>query len=273
LVKKGAQLLLIHVSNEEDPPSITQVEMPSGLKSVVLKYKDVFPDEIPGGLPPDRGVGHSIPTIPGEQPPWKGMYRLSPLEHEEVVKQITQLLKNGWIEPSVSPYGAPILFVAKKGGGLRMCVDYRALNKITIKNRYPLPRIDDLFDCLQGAKYFTSIDLAQGYHQIRIPPEDVPKTAFRTPIGHFQYKVLSFGLTNAPATFQTAMNRMLSPYLRNFVLVYLDDILIYSKTMEEHEKHVALVLEALRKQKYYANIKKCHFGTENLKYLGHVVSS
>ena len=151
------------------------------------------------------------------------------LFRSEVQKQISDLLAKGWIERSSSPYAAPILFVKKKDGSLRMCVDYRALNKQTVKNRYPLPRLDDIFDKLQGAKVFTFLDLAQGYHQIRITPEDVPKTAFRTPLGHFQYKVLSFGLTNAPATFQSVMNEILGEYLDKFFLVYLDDILVFSK--------------------------------------------
>ena len=153
-----------------------------------------------------------------------------------------------------------------------MCIDYRALNKVTIKNRYPLPRIDDLFDCLKGAKYFTCLDLASGYHQVRISEEDIPKTAFRTPLGHFQYKVLSFGLTNAPATFQNAMNDMLQPYLRKSALVYLDDILVYSKTWTEHLTHLREVLQKLRESKYYCRVWKCHFGKKEIEYLGHIIS-
>ena len=152
-----------------------------------------------------------------------------------------------------------------------MCIDYRALNKITVKNRYPLPRIEDLFDELQGAQYFTSLDLAQGYHQIRIPPEDVPKTAFRTPLGHFQFKVLCFGLTNAPATFQRQMNSLFAALLGKHVLVSLDDILIFSKTKEEHMAHLAEVLEILRRHNFYATLSKCHFLQGELEYLGHIV--
>jgi hypothetical protein len=232
----------------------------------------VFKD-IPPGLPPERaGVAHTIPLLPNAAPVFKNLYRLSPTERAEVEAQIKEALAKGWIEPSTFPWGAPILFVHKKGGGLRMCVDYRALNKQTIKNKYPLPRIDDLFDCLQGAQIFSSLDLASGYHQIRIPDEDIPKTAFRTPGGHYQYRILSFGLANAPATFQAAMNAMLRPLLGKGVLVYLDDILIYSKTWDEHIALLRDVFERLNKNKYYCRPWKCHFGEAKIEYLGHIVS-
>jgi hypothetical protein len=177
------------------------------------------------------------------------------LEVAEAKKQIEDFLEKGWITPSSSPYGQPILFVSKKGGSLRMCIDFRALNKQTVKNRYALPRIDDLLDQLQGAKVFTALDLAQGYHQIRIHPDDCPKTAFRTPMGHYEFKVLPFGLTNAPATFQATMNDIFRPLLGKFVLVYLDDILIFSKNVDEHVEHVRQVLSILRKHKFYAKKK------------------
>lgn len=186
-------------------------------------------------------------------------------------KQLTNLRDKQWIEPSQSPYGAPILFVGKKDGSLRMCIDYRALNKITVKNRFALPRIDDLLDRLHGARVFTSLDLAQGYHQIRVTDADVPKTAFRTPIGHFQYKVLPFGLTNAPATFQAVMNEMFLG-MDEYVLVYLDDILVFSKTEEEHLQHVRKVFEVLRTHKFYAKRKKCNFMQRELLYLGHILN-
>ena len=183
-------------------------------------------------------------------------------------------MQKGFIEPSCSPFGAPILFVSKKDGTLRMCIDYRALNALTVKNRYPLPRIDDLMDRLQGATVFSSLDLASGYHQVRIPEEDVPKTAFRTPFGHYQFRVLSFGLTNAPSTFQAVMNRILqTDNLKDFVVVYLDDILVFSKTAAEHMVHLRAVLAALRKHKLYAKLSKCEFNKSQLKFLGHIVSS
>jgi hypothetical protein len=177
------------------------------------------------------------------------------------------------VEPSTSSYGASILFVGKKDGSLRMVQDYRYLNKITIKNRYPLPRIDDLLDSISRMKYFTSLDLTSGYYQIRITEEDVPKTAFRTPFGLYQFKVLTFGLTNAPATFQSVMNDMLRPYVGKFVVVYLDDILIFSKTAEEHLSHLRQVLQTLRENQFYANPKKCDFMKEEISFLGHRVSA
>ncbi|CAI7818843.1 unnamed protein product [Closterium sp. NIES-53] len=186
-------------------------------------FAEVF-EPIPDGLPPDCAVGHTILVEPGKLPPFRPLYRLSPAEYVEAKEQIEEYLRKGWIEPSASPYGAPILFVNKKGGGLRMCVDYCALNKITVTNRYPLPRIEDLFDKLQGAQWFSALDLAQGYHQLRITEEDVPKTTFRSPFGHFQWRVLSFGLTNAPTSFQRAMNDIFREAIGQFVLVYLDDM-------------------------------------------------
>ena len=242
------------------------------LDSILEQYADVFPDDLPAGLPPARDVTHTIPLEANAVPPFKPMYRLSRREHEEMERQIKDLLAKGYIEPSQSPFGAPILFVTKKDGSLRMVMDWRALNKVTIKNRYPLPRIDDLLDQLSGATVFSGLDLLSGYWQLRITQEDVPKTAFRTPLGHFQWKVLSFGLTNAPATFQAGMNRMLAPYLGKFVLVYLDDILIYRKSPEEHAQHLEMVLQKLREHKYnYAKRSKCHFNQPEVEFLGHVV--
>ena len=227
---------------------------------------------MPKGLPPSRQTGHTIELVENAKPTFRPLYRLSPFEHEEVRKQVAELLDKGWIEPSSSPFGAPILFVQKKDKSLRMCVDYRALNQQTVKNRYALPRIDDLIDQLSGARFFTSLDLAQGYHQIRVTKEDVPKTAFRTPLGHFQYLVLPFGLTNAPATFQSVMNEIFRECIGRFVLVYLDDILVYSRTPQQHIEHVRSVLEILRKNRFYAKLKKCQFMTSQLLYLGHIIS-
>jgi Reverse transcriptase (RNA-dependent DNA polymerase) len=182
-------------------------------------------------------------------------------------------LLKGLIEPSTSPYGTPILFVQKKDGTLRMCIDYRALNKLTVKNRYPLPRIDDLFDKLKGAQVFSTLDLTSGHHQIRITPEDVPKPAFRTPQGHFQFKVLCFGLTNALSTFQAVMNRVLEPFLDKFVTVYMDDILVYSADPARHAEHVRLVFQRLAEHQMYAKRSKCDFVKSEISFLGHIVST
>ena len=233
--------------SDKSPAPPAHPECSAAVQQLLHEYKEVF--EPISSLPPDRGNGHTIPLEPGHKPPSRPLYRLSQLELAAVERQVTELLKHGLIEPSSSPFGAPVLFVGKKDGSLRMCIDYRALNKITVKNKYPLPRIDQLLDTLAGAKYFMSFDLQSGYHQIRIPEADVPKTAFRTPFGHFQFKVLAFGLTNAPSTFQRAMNDMfsVSPSLLNkCVLVYIDDILIFSKTTDEHVAHLRQVLDRLK---------------------------
>ncbi|KAL4025930.1 hypothetical protein IC575_014336 [Cucumis melo] len=185
---------------------------------------------------------------------------MAPAELKELKVQLQELLDKGFIRPSVSPWGAPVLFVKKKDGSMRLCIDYRELNKVTVKNRYPLPRIDDLFDQLQGATVFFKIDLRSGYHQLRIKDEDVPKTAFRSRYGHYEFIVMSFGLTNAPAVFMDLMNRVFREFLDTFVIVFIDDILIYSKTEAEHEKHLRMVLQTLRDNKLYAKFSKCEFG-------------
>jgi hypothetical protein len=243
------------------------------LERLLHRYRARFPDELPKFKPVGNMVRHTIPLEPGAKPPCRPMYRLSQPELEELRKQISELLMKGYIEPSSSPYGAPVLFVKKKDGSLRMCIDYRALNQLTVKNKYPLPRIDDLLDSLNGAKVFSSLDLKSGYHQIQIDPEDVPKTAFRTPFGHFQYKVLCFGLTNAPSVFQAAMNDIFRDFLGDFVLIYLDDVLVLSKTPEDHLIHLERVLQRLEEFNLYANFKKCEWGRTHLDFLGHVVGA
>ncbi|GJS28967.1 putative nucleotidyltransferase, ribonuclease H [Tanacetum coccineum] len=239
--------------------------------SVVRDFVDVFPEDL-SGLPPQRQVEFRIDLIPGATPVAKSPYRLAPSEMQELSGQLQELQDKGFIRPSHSPWGAPVLFVKKKDGSFRMCIDYRELNKLTVKNRYPLPRIDDLFDQLQGSRYFSKIDLRSGYHQLRVHEDDIPKTAFRTRYGHFEFTVMPFGLTNAPAVFMDLMNRVCKPYLDKFVIVFIDDILIYSKSKEEHEVHLRLVLELLRKEKLYAKFSKCEFWLEEVHFLGHVVN-
>ncbi|KAL0533560.1 hypothetical protein IC582_027595 [Cucumis melo] len=238
---------------------------------VVRDYPDVFPEELPG-LPPHREVEFTIELEPGTVPISRAPYRMAPAELKELKVQLQELLDKGFIRPSVSPWGAPVLFVKKKDGSMRLCIDYRELNKVTVKNRYPLPRIDDLFDQLQGATVFSKIDLRSGYHQLRIKDEDVPKTAFRSRYGHYEFIVMSFGLTNAPAVFMDLMNRVFREFLDTFVIVFIDDILIYSKTEAEHEEHLRMVLQTLRDNKLYAKFSKCEFWLKQVSFLGHVVS-
>ncbi|KAL0558732.1 hypothetical protein IC582_003314 [Cucumis melo] len=238
---------------------------------VVRDYPEVFPEELPG-LPPHREVEFAIELEPGTVPISRAPYWMAPAELKELKVQLQELLDKGFIRPSVSPWGAPVLFVKKKDGSMRLCIDYRELNKVTVKNRYPLPRIDDLFDQLQGATVFSKIDLRSGYHQLRIKDEDVPKTAFRSRYGHYEFIVMSFGLTNAPAVFMDLMNRVFREFLDTFVIVFIDDILIYSKTEAEHEEHLRMVLQTLRDNKLYAKFSKCEFWLKQVSFLGHVVS-
>ncbi|GBG80277.1 hypothetical protein CBR_g30644 [Chara braunii] len=221
----------------------------------------------------EREVVHAIEIIPGSSIPRGRIYRMSPGELDELRRQLKELVEKGWIRPSVSPYGCPVLFVPKKEGTLRMCIDYRGLNAITVKNREPLPRIDDLLDRVQGCRYFNKIDLKSGYHQIAIWPEDQHKTAFQTRYGLYEFVVMPFGLCNAPSIFQHAMNWIFHDYLDKFVVVYLDDILILSKTVEEHVAHLDKVLSLLRQHKFKINGEKCEFGRTRILYLGHEISA
>jgi hypothetical protein len=189
----------------------------------------------------------------------------------ELKKQIAELQAKGFVRPSSSPWGAPVLFVEKKDITQRMCVDYRSLNEVTTKNKYPLPRIEDLFDQMKGAIVFSNIDLRSGYYQLKI--WDIPKTAFCTRYGLYEYTVMSFGLTNAPAYFMYLMNKVFMEYLDRFVVVFIDNILIFSKTMEEHEEHLRLVLEKLRSNQLYAKFSKCEFWLIEVAFLGHVISA
>ncbi|GJR87813.1 putative reverse transcriptase domain-containing protein [Tanacetum coccineum] len=191
---------------------------------------------------------------------------------QELSEQLQELQDQGFIWPSHSPWGALVLFVKKKDGSLRMCIDYRKLNKLTVKNRYPLPRIDNLFDQLQGARYFSKIGLRSGYHQLIVHEDDIPKTAFKTRDGHFEFTVMPFGLTNAPTVFMDLMKRVCKPYLDKFVIVFIDDILIYSKTKEDHEVHLKLVLELLKKERLYAKFSMWEFWLQEVHFLVHVVN-
>ncbi|GJR31972.1 putative reverse transcriptase domain-containing protein [Tanacetum coccineum] len=266
LISHGCQGFLASVMDTSlESPNIENL-------SVVREFADVFPDELPG-LPPAREIEFGIELILGAEPISKAPYRMAPIELKELKEQLQEMLENGFIRPSVSPWGAPVLFVKKKDGSMRLCIDYRELNRITIRNRYPLPRIDDLFDQLQGAKYFSKIDLRSGYHQLRVREQDISKTAFRTRYGHYEFLVMPFGLTNAPAVFMDLMNRIFHEYLDKFVIVFIDDILVYSKSEEEHERHLRIVLEILRQKKLYAKFSKCEFWLQQVAFLGHIVSA
>jgi hypothetical protein len=235
---------------------------------VVCDFMDVFLEELLG-LPPDREVKFSIEIVPGTTPVYKKHYKMAPNELVELKVQIDELLDKGFIRPSTSAWGCPAMFVKKKDKTLRMVVDYRPLNAVTIKNKYPFI----LFDQLSGAKVFSKIDLRLGYHQIKIKKEDIPKTAFTTRYGLYEFLVMSFGLTNAPAYFMYLMNSVFMPELDHFVLVFIDDILVYSKSVEEHEEHLSIVLQRLRDHQLYAKFSKCSFWMKEVSFLGHVLSS
>ncbi|GJU27047.1 putative reverse transcriptase domain-containing protein [Tanacetum coccineum] len=223
---------------------------------VVREFPEVFPEDLPGLLSV-RQVEFQLDLIPGATPVARAPYRLAHSEMQESSNQLQELADRGFIRPSTSPSRAPVLFVKKKDGFFRMCIDYQELNKLTVKNRYPLPRIDDLFDQLQGSSTYSKTDLRSGYHQLRVRDEDIPKTTFRTRYGHYEFQVIPFGLTNTPAVFMDLMNRVCKPYLDKFVIVFIDDILIYSRNKEEHADHLRIILELLKKDKLYAKFSKC----------------
>jgi hypothetical protein len=238
----------------------------------VNEFEDVFPEDL-SGLPPNREVMFTIELEPETTPISRRPYRMSPKELEELKIQLQDLLDKGFIRPSSSPWACSALFVKKKDETLRLCVDYRPLNAVIIKNKYPLPWIDILFDQLVGAKVFSKIDLRSGYHQIKIRPEDIPKTAFSTRYGLFEYLVMSFGFTNASAHFMYLMNSVFMPELDKFVVVFIDDILVFSKTEEEHAEHLRIVLNRLREHQLYAKFSKCEFRLKKVPFLGHVLSA
>ncbi|GJS63409.1 putative reverse transcriptase domain-containing protein [Tanacetum coccineum] len=234
---------------------------------MVRDFPKVFPDDL-SGLPLIQEIVFRIELIPRATPVSKSPYRLAPSELEELSGQLKELQDKGFIRPCSSPRGAPVLFVKKKDGSFRMCIDYRELNRLIVKNRYPLPRIDDLFDQLQGSQFFSKIDLRSGYHQLRVHADDIPKTAFRTRYRHFEFTIMPFGLTNAPAIFMDLMNRVCRPYLDKFVIVFIDDILIYSKTQEEHVANLSGIHVDPSKIETVKNWKALRTTTEVRSFLG-----
>uniref|UniRef100_A0A2N9F8N8 Reverse transcriptase n=1 Tax=Fagus sylvatica TaxID=28930 RepID=A0A2N9F8N8_FAGSY len=256
LLRKGCHAYLTYVSNSKSElPKLDKIR-------VVKEFPDVFLEDLPG-LPLDREIEFSIDVLPGITPISIAPYRMAPVELEELKKQLWELLDKGFIRPTVSPWGAPILFVKKKDGSMRLCIDYRQLNRVTVKNKYPLPRIDDFFHQLQRAKVFSKIDLKG---------DDIPKTSFRTRYGHYEFLVMPFGLTNAPAEFMDLMNRVFRPFLDKFVIVFIVDNLVFSKSWEEHEQNLRVVLQTLRENQLYGKLSKCEFWLDKVTFLGHVIS-
>ena len=250
-LRQGCKLYLVKTVTDQKGPSLDQ-------HTVLAEFKDVFPEELPG-LPPVREIDFTIDLKPGAKPISKTPYRMTTLELCELQMQLKELLDLGLIRPSISPWGAPIIFVKKKDGSLRLCIDYMDLNRATIKNRYLIPRIDYLFDQMKGATVFSKIELRSGYHQLRTKEGDISKTAFRTRFGHYEFVVVPFGLTNAPVVLKSLMNGVFRKYLDQFVQVFLDDILIYSKNEKEHEKHTRVVLTCLRENQLYGKLSKWSF--------------
>nr|GEV13335.1 putative reverse transcriptase domain-containing protein [Tanacetum cinerariifolium] len=239
---------------------------------IVRDFPEVFPEHL-SGIPPAQQVEFQIDLVPGATPVARAPYQLTPAEMKELTDQLQELFEKGFIRPNSSPWGDLVLFVKKKDGSFCMCIDYRELNKLTVKIRYPLLRIDDLFDQLQESSVYSKIDLRSGYHQLRVRKEDIPKTAFRTRYGHYEFQVMPFGLTNAPTIFMDLKNRVCKPYLDKFVIVFINDILIYSENKEEHEEHLKLILELLKKEEFYAKFSKCEFWIPKVQFLGHVIDN
>ncbi|KAL0544225.1 hypothetical protein IC582_019338 [Cucumis melo] len=266
LLRKGCTAFLAHVVEVQEE-KLKPEDVP-----VVNEYLDVFPADVLG-LPPDREVEFTIELLPGTKPISQAPYRMAPSELKELKVQLQELVDKGYIRPNVSPWGASVLFVKKKDGTLRLCIDYKQLNKVMIRNKYPLPRIDDLFDQLKVAVVFSKIDLRSGYHQLKVRESDIPKTRFRTRYGHYEFLVMPFGLMNAPAVFMDLMNRIFHQYLDQFVIVFIHDILVYSMDKKAHEEHLRIVLQTLRDKQLYAKFSKCEFWLNQMLFLGHVVSA
>jgi len=271
LLKKKAVGAMVVLQNHGSPKDCPLPQsIPREVASLLSEFMDVFQE--PQELPPQRSVDHSISLVDDSKPIHQRPYRLAHHQKNAMEELIQHLLQAQMIRPSVCPYSSPVILVKKKDATWRLCVDFRQLNSNTIKNKYPIPIIEDLLDELFGAQVFSKIDLRSGYHQIRMSEQDIQKTAFTTHMGHFEYLVMPFGLTNAPATFQTLMNNVLAQFLRKFTLVFFDDILIYSKSLSEHVTHLRSVLEVLRANKLFAKLSKCTFAQSEIEYLGHVIN-
>ncbi|XP_068328267.1 uncharacterized protein [Pyrus communis] len=273
LVDSGAALFVLQVSADNTTPS-THSQLDShqdkDLQILLAKYQPIF--QSPSGLPLSRPHDHRIPLLEGCKPPSARPYKYGPFQKIEIKKCVKELLESGFIRPSHSPFSSLVLLVKKKEGAWKVCMDYGALNLLTIKDKYPIPLIDELLDELFGAKYFSKLDLRSGYHQIRMHPKDIEKTAFRTHERHYEFLVMPFGLTNAPASFQSLMNEIFRPYLRKFILVFFGDILIYSASWELHQQHLSIALSLLQTHHLFVKLSMCAFGKQQIEYLGHIVS-
>jgi hypothetical protein len=270
LVQKSQVARVMHLFLMQPTPSSSEDTIPPVVQPILSEFGHLF--EEPQGLPPQRQFDHAIPLLPGAKPVNLRPYRFNPAQKDEVEKEVAQMLAQGIIQLSSSPYASPVILVLKKDLTWRFCVDFRQLNAITVKNRYPLPVIDELLDELSGSIWFTSLDLRVGYHQIRMRPEDEHKTAFKTHQGHYEFKVMAYGLTGAPATFQGLMNTILQPLLRRGVLVFIDDILIYSKDLQSHLALLRQVFLILTQHQLKIKRSKCKFLQPQLVYLGHEIS-
>ncbi|XP_078150323.1 uncharacterized protein LOC144545634 [Carex rostrata] len=268
--KNGSQIIYAQLFTIEETQPETKPEIHPFLLPILQEFQMLF--EEPKTLPPKRPIDHQIVLKPDSKPVNQRPYRFSYFQKLEIEKIIQELLKNNLIQHNTSSYSSPVLLVKKKDGTWRMCIDYRRLNDDTVKNKFPIPIIDDLLDELDGAHYFSKLDLRSGYHQIRMSEEDIHKTAFTTHEGLYEFKVMPCGLTNAPATFQTLMNLIFKPYLRKFILVFFDDILVYSRDLDSHAKHLKLALETLKHNQMFVKMSKCEFGVNQLEYLGHIIS-
>ncbi|KAJ3709255.1 hypothetical protein LUZ61_012960 [Rhynchospora tenuis] len=275
--QKGSDIILaqLFITQLDDANTCTsstasQHHILPPLQEVLDAFSVVFSD--PSSLPPVRSIDHQIPLQFEAVPVNIRPYRFSHFQKLEIEKIVEELLLSGYIRASTSPFVSPILLVKKKDQSWRLCVDYRKLNDVTVKNKFPIPIIDDLLDELHGAKFFSKLDLKSGYHQIRMFEPDIPKTAFRTHMGHYEFTVMPFGLTNAPATFQALMNSIFKPYLRKFILIFFDDILVFSTSLEEHKNHLATTLQILQKNQLFAKLSKCVIGATEVEYLGHIIS-